>query len=141
MMEVDVPFRTCCPRSRGCGRQERILPHCHSLIPGMINPHGLTNDAMILLDTMDLQNRRMVYSEVAQHHWRQEGKHHGRGRRGCRALIAGEVPLMIAERAPQTPPRHPCHQWELKLTESSRGKSPLGTRHFLPYTRSMYYML
>ena len=41
----------------------------------------------------------------------------------------------------QTPPRHPCHQWELKLTGSSRGKSPLGTRHFLPYTRSMYYML
>src|SRR5437660_4221700 len=40
----------------------------------------------------------------------------------------------------QTPPRHPCHQWELKLTGSSRGKSPLGTRHFLPYTRSMYYM-
>ena len=63
---------------QGGGRQERILPHCHSLIPGMINPHGLTNDAMILLDTMDLQNRRMVHSEVAQHHWRQEGKHHGR---------------------------------------------------------------
>src|SRR6266704_6465780 len=41
----------------------------------------------------------------------------------------------------QTPPRHPCHQWELKPTGSSRGKSPLGTRHFLPYTRSMYYML
>ena len=41
----------------------------------------------------------------------------------------------------QTPPRHPCHQWERKLTGSSRGKSPLGTRHFLPYTRPMSYML
>jgi uncharacterized protein YbbK (DUF523 family) len=41
----------------------------------------------------------------------------------------------------QTPPRHPCHQWELKLTGFSRGKSWLGTHHFLPYTRSMYYML
>jgi hypothetical protein len=30
----------------------------------------------------------------------------------------------------QTPPRHPCHQWELKLTGSSRGKSPLGSARF-----------
>jgi DNA-binding ferritin-like protein len=41
----------------------------------------------------------------------------------------------------QTPPRHPCHQWERKLTGSSRGKSRLGTRHFPPYTLPMYYML
>ena len=32
--------------------------------------------------------------------------------------------------AVQTPPRHPCHQWELKLTGSSRGKSPLGSARF-----------
>src|SRR5215475_3701055 len=32
--------------------------------------------------------------------------------------------------APQTPPRHPCHQWELKLTGSSREKSPLGSARF-----------
>ena len=30
----------------------------------------------------------------------------------------------------QTPPRHPCHQWELKLTGSSREKSPLGSARF-----------
>jgi Transposase DDE domain len=42
------------PRSRGCGRQERILPSCRSLIPGTVNPHGLTNDEMIFLDAMDL---------------------------------------------------------------------------------------
>ena len=32
----------------------------------------------------------------------------------------------------QTPPRHPCHQWELKPTGSCRGKSRLGTRPFFP---------
>jgi len=30
----------------------------------------------------------------------------------------------------QTPPRHPCHQWELKRTGSSREKSPLGSARF-----------
>jgi hypothetical protein len=30
----------------------------------------------------------------------------------------------------QTPPRPPCHQWELKPTGSSRGKSPLGSARF-----------
>ena len=61
-----------------------------------------------------------------------------------RCLFFGVLVLAAtswAQTRPQTPPRHPCHQWELKLTGSSRGKSPLGTRHFLPYTRSMYYML
>ena len=77
MMEVDVPFRTRCPRSRVWSTGANFAP-LPLPIPGMINPHGLTNDAMILLDTMDLQNRCMVHSEVAQHHWRQEGKHHGR---------------------------------------------------------------
>ena len=58
------------------------------------------------------------------------------------SILLALVPLAFAQ-APrvQTPPRHPCHQWELKLTGFSRGKSWLGTHHFLPYTRSMYYML
>ena len=47
-------FRRWTPRSRGCGWQERILPRCLSLVPGLINPHGLTHDAMPLLDAMDL---------------------------------------------------------------------------------------
>ena len=85
------------PRSRGCGRQERILPCCRSLIPRMVNPHGLTDDAMILLDVMDLQDRCMVYDEVDQRHWRQEDTPHGRGRRGRGAFIARDVPSMIAE--------------------------------------------
>ena len=32
----------------------------------------------------------------------------------------------------QTPPRHPLRQCIIKLTDCSRGKSPLGRRHFLP---------
>jgi len=89
--------KSCIPGSRGCGRQTRILLCCHSLIPGVINPHGLTNDPMILLDAMDFQNRRIVHGEVDKRHWPKEGKDHGRCRRGRRAFIAGDVRLMIAE--------------------------------------------
>ena len=63
----------------------------------MVNTHGLTNDEMIILDAMDLQDRCIVHSEVDKRHWRKEGKHHGRCRRGCRAFIAGDVPVMITE--------------------------------------------
>jgi hypothetical protein len=79
------------------------LPRCHALIPGLINPHGLTNEAMLLLAARELQNRRIVPREVDPRHWRTEGKHHRRGRRGCRAFIAGEVPRMIAEIEPNWP--------------------------------------
>jgi hypothetical protein len=41
----------------------------------------------------------------------------------------------------QTPPRHPLRQCIMKLTGSSRGKSPLGRRHFLPYARPKYYIV
>ena len=53
----------------------------------MINPHGLTNDEMIFLEAMDLQDRRIVHGEVDKRHWCKEGKHHGRGRHGCQAFI------------------------------------------------------
>jgi hypothetical protein len=46
-----------------------MLPCCHSLIPGVINPHGFTNDPMIRLDAMDCQNRRIVHGEVDKRHW------------------------------------------------------------------------
>ena len=57
------------------------------------------------------------------------------------SLETGEIEVTIGEISVQTPPRHPCHQWALKLTGSARGKSPLSTHHFLPSTRPMYYML
>src|SRR5262245_17402710 len=82
------------PRSRGCGRQERILPCRCSLVPGMVNTYGLTNQPMIILEAMDLQEGRIVHGEVDQRHWRKERKHHGRCRRGCRAYIAGDVSSM-----------------------------------------------
>src|SRR5215475_932495 len=85
------------PRSRGCGRQERILPCRCSLVPGMVNTYGLTNQPMIILEAMDLQEGRIVHGEVDQRHWRKERKHHGRCRRGCRAFIAGDVSRMIVE--------------------------------------------
>jgi hypothetical protein len=41
----------------------------------------------------------------------------------------------------QTPPRHPFHQWELKLTGLCGVKSPLGRATFLPDKRPRDYML
>src|SRR5262245_7810608 len=52
------------PGSRGCGRQERILPRCRSLIPGLVNTYGLTHDEMILPDAMDVQDGHIVHSEA-----------------------------------------------------------------------------
>jgi hypothetical protein len=69
----------------------------------MVNTHGFTNDPMIILDAMDLQDERMVHGEVDQRHWRKEGKHHGRCRRGRRTFIAGDVPIMIVEREADLP--------------------------------------
>jgi hypothetical protein len=69
---------------------------------------------------------------------------------GCKGQAPGGGKKSLGRRARgrrkkrepgQTPPRHPCHQWELKLTGASWEKSPLGTRHFPPYTYPMYYML
>ena len=79
------------------------MPCCRSLIPGMVNPHGLTNEERSRLDAVDLQERRMVHGEMDQRHWWKEGQHHGRGRRGRRALIAGSVPVVLAEIASDWP--------------------------------------
>jgi hypothetical protein len=45
----------------------------------MINPHGFTNDEMIFLEAMDLQDRRIVHGEVDKRHWRKEGRSIYRG--------------------------------------------------------------
>ena len=63
------------------------MPYCRSVIPGTVNPHGLTNDEMIFLEAMDLQDRRIVHGEVDKRHGRKEGKHHSRGRHGRQAFI------------------------------------------------------
>jgi hypothetical protein len=63
----------------------------------MVNPYGLTDDAMILLEAMDLQERCSIHGEVDKRPWRKEGKHHGCGRHGRRAFLAGYVPIRSAE--------------------------------------------
>jgi hypothetical protein len=76
----------------------------------MVNTHGLTNDPMIILDAMDLQEGRLVHGEVDKRHWRKEGKHHGRCRRGRRPFIAGDVPIMSAEIESDLPLDDRLHQ-------------------------------
>jgi hypothetical protein len=46
------------------------------------------------------------------------------------APTAAQWPTSEAPASMQTPPRHPCHQWELQPTGLSGGKSPLGSAHF-----------
>ena len=98
------------------------MPHGHSLLPGMSNPSGFTNEPMILLNAMDLEQRRLVHREVDQRHGRKEGQHSGRRRRGRRACIAGDVPLMRTERAPHLP-------WNDCLDESAHDGEPRQRRH------------
>ena len=43
----------------------------------------ITDDPMILLDTMDLEARGIVHGEVHEHHRRKEGENHSRCGRGC----------------------------------------------------------
>src|SRR5262249_38324207 len=98
------------PRSRGYGRRERILPRCGSLIPGIVNTHGLTHDPVIILEAMDQQEGCLVHGEVDKGHWRKEGNHYGRCRRGRRPFVAGERLIRGGEREPDLPLEHRIHQ-------------------------------
>jgi hypothetical protein len=69
----DLPYN---PRSRGCGRQQRILLRCRSLVPALVNPHGLTNNAMLGPDAMNVPDGHLVHGVVDQRHGRKEVKHH-----------------------------------------------------------------
>ena len=53
-----------------------------------VHTHSLTKDAMILPETMDVQDGRMVHGDVDTHPWRPEGKHHG----GCRGAVGPLFP-------------------------------------------------
>ena len=52
------------PRSRGCGPRERILPWYHSVIPGLVNLHSITDEPMVVLNAMHLEAGRIVYDEL-----------------------------------------------------------------------------
>src|SRR5215510_15849825 len=85
------------PRSRGCGPRERILPWYHSVIPGLVNPHRITDEQMVVLNAMHLEAGRIVYGALHEHHRRKERKHHGRRGLSSRAFIPGDLPVMIAQ--------------------------------------------
>ena len=38
------------------------------LIPGLVNTHSITDEQMIVLDTMDLEARGIVHGAVHEHH-------------------------------------------------------------------------
>src|SRR5262245_47762026 len=79
---------------------------------------------MIVLATMDLEARRSVHGAVHAHHWRQEGKHHGRRGHGRRACVAGYVPVMIAEISSHWP-LDPCVYEEANDREHGQRGNPL----------------
>ena len=66
----------------------------------------MTNDAMIVLDAVDLEAGRTVHGEVHEHHWRKEGKHHGCSRRSRQAFVAGDLLVMLVEIEPDLPLNH-----------------------------------
>jgi hypothetical protein len=116
-LDKKIPY----PRSRGCGPRQRIL-RGRPLIPGLGNTHSLTDDAMIVLDAMDLEARRSVSGPVHAPHRRQAGQHHGRRGRGRRAFGAGDVPGMRAARAADLP-------WADRLAHPPDAGEPRPRRH------------
>jgi hypothetical protein len=110
-LSASMPFTgTFTPRSRGCGPQQRILSCCPPLIPGLGNAHSITDEPMVVLDTMDLEARDIVHRGVHEHHWCTEGKHHSCRGRGGQTFIAGDLPLMLAEIEAHLPLDHGIHQ-------------------------------
>src|SRR5262249_60156640 len=85
------------PRSRGYGLRQRILPRGLPLLPGLVHTYSLADDPMVVLEAMDLAARPIGHPAVHEPHRRQEGQPHGRCRRGSRAFLTGDGPVMIAE--------------------------------------------
>jgi hypothetical protein len=98
------------PRSRGYGRQQRIMPRGRSLVPGRVNTHSLTNKEMLFPDAMHVQDRPMVYGVVDQRHWRQEVKHHDCCGEGSQSFVAGYGLVMITQIKADLPLDHRIHQ-------------------------------
>jgi hypothetical protein len=86
-----------------------LLRHCY-LIPAKVNTYGLTDEPMMVLAPMPLEAELLVYGELHEHHWRKQGKHHGRCGGGRRAFVAGYLPVMIAEIESDLPLNHRIYQ-------------------------------
>jgi hypothetical protein len=104
-----APCDLCNPRSRGCGRQQRLVPHRRSLVPGLVNTPSLTPNARLFPDAMHVQDGCSVHGLVDQRHWRKEGKHPGCCGKGRQTFGAGSVLVRIAQSEADLPlePRRP----------------------------------
>ena len=93
---------------------------------------------MVVLEAMDLAARPIGHPAVHEPHRRQEGQPHGRCRRGSRAFLTGDGPVMIAEieaalllehRLPQyphdRPPRHRRHPRRVLQPHRADGRGSL----------------
>src|SRR5262249_41832468 len=67
------------------------------MIPGRINAHGLADEQMMILDSMDLAAYRIPPSQLHQHYRAKEGEDHGRCGRRRWAFIPGDLLRMVAE--------------------------------------------
>ena len=62
---------------------------CHSVIPGWINAHSLTEDPIMVLDVMVLETGRFLHGKRHQPHRGTESAASGRGRRGHGSFFPG----------------------------------------------------
>jgi hypothetical protein len=91
-----------------------MLPRGPSLIPGRINAHGLTDEQMRVLDTMELEADRLIPNKLLQPHRGKEGADYGRGGRGRGPFLPGDVLVMVMEIPANLPlddglPQQPHH--------------------------------
>jgi hypothetical protein len=80
------------------------------LIPGRINAQGLTDEQMLVLDTLELAAHRLLQNTLPQHHRGTEGEDDGRGGRGRGPFLPGDVLVMGMERPADLPLDAGIHQ-------------------------------
>jgi hypothetical protein len=95
------------------------------MIPGRINAYGLTDDQMLILDTMDLEACRILHNKLDQHHRGKESKDHGRCGCGRWPFIPGDVLIMVAEIQADLPLDHGIHE-QPHDREHGQGRNPFG---------------
>jgi len=80
---------------------------------------------MIILDTIDLEARRIVYGDVHEHHRRKEGENHSRCGCSCEPFIPGDLLVIIAEIQSDLALDHGIHQ-QPHDSEHGQGRNPFG---------------
>src|SRR4029450_5089719 len=69
-------------------------------IPCPLKAQGVADHEVMRLDTMDVRHRRVVYHQLHQHHWREEGKDHRRSGRGGQALVPRQGLVLLVQIEP-----------------------------------------